>query len=56
MSGRAFRVGGGGGVGGVSPSGVGTYFRKRTHDPGIFGGLRSRGIFVFGEDKASFML
>jgi hypothetical protein len=43
-------------VEGCVAGGVGTDFRKRTLDPGIFGGLRSRGIFVFGEDKASFML
>jgi hypothetical protein len=42
-------------VEGCAAGGVGTYFRERTHDSRDFGGLRIRGIFVFGEDKVSFM-
>ena len=39
----------------MSLSGVGAYFRKRTQDSRDFGGLRIRGIFVFSEDKVSFL-
>jgi hypothetical protein len=50
-----------GGMGGCVAGGVGadfckrSHFRGRTQDSRDFGGLRIRGIFVFGDDKLSFM-